>query len=435
MRTLHLFNKFGFRSVAFIAMLILGILANRTSATNIYPVKDNETEKYIELKGKVVDKKTKFPLVYAGLTIVETNISTVSNSEGDSTLKIPKELVNPQIKISYIGYRNRILTLSEIKATDTKIELDPTSIQLPELNVISKDAESLVRAVMSKRGDNYFNLKTLMTAFYRETIRKGRNYVSLSEAVVEINKEPYSSVKSDAIRLFKSRKQTDYTKLDTLVFKLQGGPYSSLNLDVMKNPEEIFTENMLANYEFTFDRSTHEDNRMLYIVNFKQRPTARYPLYLGKLYIDAQTLALKTAVFSLNIDDRDMAADMFILKKPFNATVYPTEAKYRIDYQEKNGKWYFAYSRIELAIKIIWKKKLFNTNYYSTVELAVTDWGKGSEKKSFDFKDRLKPTAIISDEASGFSDANFWGEFNVIEPEKSIETAIKKIQKQLGKNK
>ena len=192
---------------------------------------------------------------------------------------------------------------------------------------------------------------------------------------------------------------------------------------------------MLANYEFTFDRSTHEDNRMLYIVNFKQRPSARDPLYSGKLYIDAQTLALKTAVFSLNIDDRDMAADMFILKKPFNATVYPTEAKYRIDYQEKNGKWYFAYSRIELAIKIIWKKKLFNTNYYSTVELAVTDWGKGSEKKSFDFKDRLKPTAIISDEASGFSDANFWGEFNVIEPEKSIETAIKKIQKQLGKNK
>jgi hypothetical protein len=35
--------------------------------------------------------------------------------------------------------------------------------------------------------------------------------------------------------------------------------------------------------------------------------------------------------------------------------------------------------------------------------------------------------------ASGFSDPDFWGEFNVIEPEKSIETAIKKIQKQLEK--
>ena len=65
--------------------------------------------------------------------------------------------------------------------------------------------------------------------------------------------------------------------------------------------------------------------------------------------------------------------------------------------------------------------------------MAVTDWGENAEKKSIAFKDRIKPTVIISDEASGFSDLQFWGEFNVIEPEKSIETAIKKIQKQLEK--
>jgi hypothetical protein len=34
---------------------------------------------------------------------------------------------------------------------------------------------------------------------------------------------------------------------------------------------------------------------------------------------------------------------------------------------------------------------------------------------------------------SGFADPNFWGEFNLIEPEKPIETAIRKIQKQLEK--
>jgi hypothetical protein len=86
-----------------------------------------------------------------------------------------------------------------------------------------------------------------------------------------------------------------------------------------------------------------------------------------------------------------------------------------------------------LGLKIIWKKKLFNTNYLSTVEMAVTDWGKTVEKKSNDFKDKLKPSVIITDEASGFSEPQFWGEFNVIEPEKSIDSAIKKIQKQLEK--
>ena len=414
--------------------LLFFAIAIPLSASTVAPVKSNDADNFIEIKGKIVDKKSGASLSYAGLTVVGTNISTISNSEGDFSLKIPKEMIDPKIKISFIGYKNKLISVADLKSDKPRIELETSPVQLPELNVISKDAEALIRAVLAKRGDNYFNAQTLMTAFYRETIRKSKStYVSLSEAVVEINKQPYTSYKPDAVRLFKSRKKADYNKLDTLAFKLQGGPFNSLYLDIMKNPDYIFTDDMIANYEFTFDRTTHEDNRLLYVLDFKQRPGTKNPMYYGKLYIDAQSLALKSAVFSLNISDKDAAAEMFIKKKPFNARAYPTETKYRIDYLEKDGKWYYAYSRIELGMRIIWKKRLFNTNYFSTVEMAVTDWGQGSEKKSVDFKDKLKPTVIISDEASGFSDPNFWGEFNVIEPEKSIDSAIKKIQKQLEK--
>ena len=43
---------------------------------------------------------------------------------------------------------------------------------------------------------------------------------------------------------------------------------------------------------------------------------------------------------------------------------------------------------------------------------------------------------VIPEKASagytaGFADPEFWGEYNIIEPEKSIETAIKKINKKL----
>jgi len=37
----------------------------------------------------------------------------------------------------------------------------------------------------------------------------------------------------------------------------------------------------------------------------------------------------------------------------------------------------------------------------------------------------------MRDESSGFKDADFWGAYNVIEPEKSIESAIKKIKRKL----
>jgi hypothetical protein len=39
--------------------------------------------------------------------------------------------------------------------------------------------------------------------------------------------------------------------------------------------------------------------------------------------------------------------------------------------------------------------------------------------------------AILEDEVSGFSNPDFWGDYNVIEPEQPIEAAIRKIQRKL----
>jgi hypothetical protein len=66
--------------------------------------------------------------------------------------------------------------------------------------------------------------------------------------------------------------------------------------------------------------------------------------------------------------------------------------------------------------------------------MAVTDWEKTSDKPVKP-AERIKTTVVMSDEISGFADHEFWGEYNVIEPEKPIETAIKKIQKKLEKSK
>ncbi|NNK10117.1 MAG: carboxypeptidase-like regulatory domain-containing protein, partial [Flavobacteriaceae bacterium] len=133
------------------------------------------------------------------------------------------------------------------------------------------------------------------------------------------------------------------------------------------------------------------------------------------------------------ITNRDKASRLFVRKKPRNADVYPVEVAYRVDYREKNGRWYYGYSNALLEFKINWDRKLFNSVYSMTCEMAVTDWEKNSDISEPRFRDRLKSTMILSDEASGFSDPDFWGEYNIIEPEKSIESAIRKIQRQLRK--
>jgi hypothetical protein len=433
MKTQKLFSINKHFLSCFVAFFFLLMPAHLPAFTNLKNNGPGVSENYNEYKGIIVDRKSGVPLSFASLTIVGTNISTVTNNEGLFSLKVAKENTSAQIIVSFLGYRNKIVTIAELSSEKTRIEMEPVSLELPEISVVSKDAEALILAVMDKKGENYSKDQNLMTAFYRESIKKNRTYVSISEAVVDIYKQPYTSYKSDIAKLYKSRKKADYAKLDTITFKLMGGPFNSLYLDVMKNPDMIFTEDMMKNYEFTFDRSTYIDQRLIYVLDFKQRPNTTEPLYYGKLYIDAQNTALKSAVFNLNIENKDLAGKMFVLKKPFNAKVFPTVASYRIDYNEKNGKWYYGYSRIELALKINWKRKLFKTTYYSTIEMAVTNWEPNAENTTISSKERLKPTVVISDEATGFSEPDFWGAYNVIEPEKPIESAIKKIQKQLEK--
>jgi len=191
----------------------------------------------------------------------------------------------------------------------------------------------------------------------------------------------------------------------------------------------------MDNYDFSFERTTRINDKLIYVINFKQRDDIIDPLYMGKLFIDAQNKILTSAIYSLNITDKEKASKMFVRKKPRNARVYPVEIAYRVDYREKNGRWYYGYSNVLLEFKINWDKKLFNSVYSMSAEMAVTDWEKNIGGDVPKNKDRLKSSIILSEAAVGFTDPDFWGEYNIIEPEKSIESAIKKIQRQLKKSK
>ncbi|MBU2945147.1 carboxypeptidase-like regulatory domain-containing protein [Zobellia uliginosa] len=410
----------------------LGLLTGIQDASAFYQDDADQEIEYNLYKGEVLDSKTKKPLVFASLAIEESNISTITNAEGEFSLKIPKAISDANVIVSFLGYSTRTISLTELSKDRNKILMTISITELPGVNIeVPQDAEALVRDVLKKKGENYFDDPTLMTAFYRETIKKRRKNVSLSEAVVNIYKTPYTSLKKDGVKLYKARKSTDYDKLDTVALKLQGGPFNALFVDIMKYPEYIFSPETLDYYVFKFDHSTRVNDKLVYVINFEQNSQVIDPLYKGKLYIDAENKILTSAIYSLNITDKVLAARLFVRRKPRNAQVWPTDVAYRVDYREKNGKWYYSYSNVLLEFKVNWDKRLFNSIYSMTCEMAVTDWKKNMAAEFPKAKDRIKTSIILSDEAIGFADPDFWGQYNIIEPEKSIESAIKKIQRQL----
>ncbi len=417
------------KSLYLLLSLFIGFQA---MAAEIRPGAQLPDSAFAVFSGIIIGEKND-QLPYAVISVEKTNISTVTNADGEFLLKVPKADMDKNLLISFLGYENLRIALVSLLPAGNKIRMKPLPFTLPPLEVISKDPESIIRKMMENRNKNYSQRDMMMTAFYRETIKKKNTNISLSEAIVEVYKRAYNSSLHDMASLFKSRKSTDYNKLDTLVFKLMGGPFNNIYLDVMRYPDYIFSENIFENYEFKFLKTDQIHDRVVYVIDFRQLRHIAEPLFYGNLYVDAETFALAKAEFDMDLTNNDEATRIFVRKKPFNAKINTTRAHYVIDYRLVDDTWYYSYGRIDLGLKINWQKRLFHTFYNSVIEMAATDWSDDMDRKTFRTKDRISPTVVIQDEASGFSDPEFWGEYNIIEPDKSIENAISKIKKQLEK--
>jgi hypothetical protein len=377
-----------------------------------------------------LDSKTKNELTFASITVSRSNISTISNSEGDFLIKIPIDRQDASLIISFLGYKEKVISIKDLKQENNLLYLEPINILLKEVVVNAIDANKLFINVLNNRSQNYGDSSIQMIGFYRESTKKRRTYVSVLESIVDIEKMPFSSGVQDQVNILKGRKNVDYTKLDTVNLKLEGGLFSALYIDLIKDPTNIFSENVFDLYNFRYEDITQINDKQVLIISFKQKSNLEDPdpLYSGKLFIDAKSLAIISATFQLNVENRIKAGLIFTRKKPKGLVIYPTEVSYQVDYRQQNNKWIFSYSRGDITFKLNWNKWIFNTTYNTTFELVNTNW-KNQDSKAQLNTQKLSPYVIMSDKIPNTEDVNFWGEYNIIEPEKSIESAIIKIQR------
>jgi len=417
-----------------IASALLLILPAGDMAASASPAKSKKEkqQQVTIIRGRVVDAETNQPLVFASIAVQGSNVSTVTNLDGEFTLKLTGSETG-NLEFSYIGYKNRVMALDEMKTNGQRnvIELETAMIPIKEIIVKPLIPEEIMEQVINRFDENYPAVPNDMTGFYRETIRKNRNYISIGEAVVEVFKAPYQNdLRYDAVRIYKGRKSNDVEKMDTVLFKLQGGPTTTLYLDVVKNPETFLTREALNQYDLELSNIAMIDDRTNYVINFYQKPSITTPLYQGRLFVDIETYAVAQAEFSFNLENKELAASMFIRKKPLGMQVTPELTSYLVRFREQGGKWYFSHSRAEVKFKVDWKKKLFNTNYTTMSELAITDRTEEDVVK-FSNRERIKPSDFFTEEVAAFADPDFWGDYNTIEPDQSIEAAIRKLSRKV----
>lgn len=381
--------------------------------------------------GKVIDNTTRKPVVFANVYLIGSSLGTVTNSEGEFVLKVPTRDLNRQVGFSNLGYKNLVMALSEMKEKDNLIRLELAATPLEEVVIRSDNPVDLLRMAYRRISENYSNDPEMQIGFYRETIKQNRNYVAVAEAVLDVYKSSYSSlVDADRVKIYKGRKSEDLKKMDTLMFKLQGGPRTSFLLDVVKNPGEILSEEYINDYIFKFTGFASIDGRDNYVIEFDQKADVNLPLYKGRIFLDTKNMAFSRIEFSYSDQALNIADNALVRKKPMDLKVDVLGANYLINYRILEDKWYLNHVRSELVFKCNWKKKRYNATYTTALEMAVTDRNTANVNKA-KYREQTHMTDIFADQVNSFKDENFWGEYNYIKPDESIESVINRLNRKL----
>jgi hypothetical protein len=379
-----------------------------------------------KIKGHILNKKNRHALAYASIGIRSKSIGTISNIDGDFLLNIQAQHFSDTLTFSFIGFNNSEIPINQITSDEITVELIESHISLQEVVIRNTDPLALIKSAINNINQNYPKNPSLLTAFYRESVSKNRNYMIYLESILDIYKSSYQSTnRLDMAKVFQSRKIYDSNRLDTVSLRLKGGVEGCLQLDIVKNRIDFLDPENLHSYSFHLDDISSYNNHPVYIIHFQPKVNLSYPLMQGDLYIDTRSLAIIRAEFSYPLTRVGETKHQFVAHKSSKTKVRPLKIEYIVSYKNINDKYYLNHTKGNLKFKVRHKRKFFAKTFETSFEMAITQVDTTNIER-FKYKERLRPNTVMSKSKLPY-DSEFWGSQNYIEPEESIQQALKRI--------
>ncbi len=390
-----------------------------------------------KIRGKIIDKKNRTALAYASIGLEGKAIGTISNIDGEFLLNLESKYFNDTLVFSFIGFKNTEIPINKIVSDEITVELTEHHISLQEVVIRNTDPLALVKSAIHNFDQNYPDKPTYLTAFYRESVSKNKNYMIYLESIINVYKSSYQSLNNrDMAKVFQSRKIYDSNRLDTISLRLKGGVEGCLKLDIVKNKIDFLDLENLHDYNFHFYDISSYNNSPVYVITFEPKPKLNYTLMQGYLYIDTRSLAIIKADFSYSTKHVAKLKQQFVAKKSSRTKVRPLKIEYSVSYKNINGKYYLNHTKGNLKFKVRKKRKFFSKIFETRFEMAVTQVDTLNIER-FKYRERLRSSTVMSKSILPY-DRAFWGSQNYIEPEENIQKALKRINAnlfRLAKNK
>ena len=398
----------------------------------VIPMEERDPDQIRKITGQILSGMDNTPLEFSTIWIPATWEGTISNSNGAFLINLPGPNPPDTIAVSCMGYSSRKLPVSTLHDSMNRIFLSPAIIPIQEVVIRRSEPLHLIRQALDKIDDNHASEPVIETAFYRESIQKNTTYVMVSEAVIEIYKSGGTSATYEQVRLLKGRKNLDLSKIDTVMVKLKGGLQTSFMLDFIRYRPDFLDPELfhLFNYKMA-DIITVQD-RSTYAIEFIQKAHTDPPHYQGRIYIDVETMAFRGTEMEVDPQTISSATNAMVLRKPRNMKVRPLSAAYKVSYKSDGEKFYLSMIRADVRFRIRKRKKIFSNEYRTISEMAVTNL-QTDQAGRFRSRETTDSGDIFADLLGGY-DFGFWGPYNIITPDESMDEALKRISRLMEMN-
>lgn len=413
-------------------LLLFSLLPFFLLFVGILPSAAQDEAGFFTVSGTVRDGGSRRPMANVSVSVPGSPVGTISNADGTFSLKIRHDQPVREVEFSHVGYLRHLLPVSGDDQSGLVVDLTQRGILLREIDVHNRDAQQLVEDALSRVGSNYSDKNALLTGFYRETVQKRLQYIDISEAVVEVYATPYTrNVLGENVRLVKGRRLVSPRTADTLSVVLQGGPNTYVFANIVKNPDFLLNPRNLHFYRFSIEDVVLIDERLHDVVGFT--PRVELPdesLFIGKLFIDRETLTISRAEFGMDMSDQEKVIRTILRKKPASLRFYPDEVSFVLSYRERDGRSYLNYIGNTMRFRCDWRRRFFRTHYTVTSEMVITD-AEDEDVARIPYRESFRENQALSEKVGDFYDPDFWEAYNIIEPTESLESAVDRIRKRM----
>ena len=377
----------------------------------------------VSIIGKIADTETGEGVSFAHIGICGKSVGVVANENGDYEFHIPNNVIDDTLCATAIGYEIFKIPVSNLIGISTyDIPLQPQISYLDD--VLIKDeritGKRVIEKAIQKINKNYPKKPFILEGYYRDYLKKNREYVSILEGAFSIDDKGFKqSIDKTSIKINQLRYSKDYirylteyvTEFNEDSTKLlmhgisptfKGNEFSNLYYhNPIRNHSSsvpfigIFDTFAQRNYDFEIEYYTYVGDKEVYVINIAPSKKFRFThvSIKGKIYIRTDNYAIVKFNYAYFVTKRLETKKWFELN---------------VEYREFENKMYLKYYSFMNYYKLLTIEEIAEMTVFR--EFFVNDI-KASDYKPLGSELVIDNTLPLYQQNAP-NDSKFWINFN-----------------------